>query len=162
VYTGAGGGGTVSATNTIVLYGSFFGNSDVINGGGTGNTFPDLTIGPATPTITWATPADITYGTALGAAQLDATTRVPGTFVYTRAPGTVPPAGPDQTLSVTFIPTDTVDFNSVTTTVPINVAKAHLTVAANDQSMTYGSSVPALTDTITGLVNGDDASVISG
>ena len=43
----------------------------------------------ATPTITWATPADIIYGTALSATQLNATATVPGTFVYTPAAGTV-------------------------------------------------------------------------
>ena len=41
----------------------------------------------ATPTITWATPADITYGTALSATQLNATASAPGTFAYTPAPG---------------------------------------------------------------------------
>ena len=35
--------------------------------------------------ITWATPADIVYGTALSATQLNATASVPGTFVYTPA-----------------------------------------------------------------------------
>jgi hypothetical protein len=33
------------------------------------------------PTVTWPTPADITYGTALGSAQLDASASVPGTCV---------------------------------------------------------------------------------
>ena len=33
-----------------------------------------------TPPITWSNPADITYGKALGATQLDATTSVPGWF----------------------------------------------------------------------------------
>ena len=47
----------------------------------------------ATPTITWATPADITYGTALSATQLNATASVPGTFVYTPVAGTVLNAG---------------------------------------------------------------------
>ncbi len=42
IWTGAGGGGTVQATNTTVDFGSFFGNSFVINGGGTGNTYVDL------------------------------------------------------------------------------------------------------------------------
>src|SRR5205823_3365279 len=37
----------------------------------------------ATPVLTWATPADITYGTALSATQLNATASVAGTFVYT-------------------------------------------------------------------------------
>ena len=47
----------------------------------------------ATPAITWATPASITYGTALSATQLNATASVPGTFVYTPASGTVLNAG---------------------------------------------------------------------
>ena len=37
------------------------------------------------PTITWAAPAAITYGTALSATQLDATTSISGIFVYTPA-----------------------------------------------------------------------------
>ena len=39
-----------------------------------------LAVGQATPTITWATPAGITYGTALSNAQLNATASVPGTL----------------------------------------------------------------------------------
>ena len=50
------------------------------------------------PTITWNTPAAITYGTALSSTQLSATANVPGTFVYTPAAGTVLKAG-KQTLS---------------------------------------------------------------
>jgi hypothetical protein len=45
-----------------------------------------ITVLKATPVITWATPADIVYGTALSATQLNATANVPGTFVYTPAP----------------------------------------------------------------------------
>ena len=71
----------------------------------------------ATPTITWATPADITYGTALGATQLNATASVPGTFVYTPAAGTVLNAGAAQTLSVTFTPTDAANYTTATATV---------------------------------------------
>ena len=44
-----------------------------------------ITVLKATPTITWATPAGIIYGTALSATQLNATASVPGTFVYTPA-----------------------------------------------------------------------------
>ena len=39
--------------------------------------------------ITWPAPAGIPYGTALGATQLNATSPVAGTFVYTPASGTV-------------------------------------------------------------------------
>jgi len=60
-----------------------------------------LTVNKATPAITWATPAAIPYGTALSATQLDASSTVDGTFVYTPAAGVVLGVGP-QTLSVTL------------------------------------------------------------
>ena len=75
----------------------------------------------ATPTITWANPADIVYGTALGATQLDATASVPGTFAYSPAAGTVLNVGANQTLAVTFTPTDATDYASVTAYTHINV-----------------------------------------
>src|SRR5204863_78259 len=59
----------------------------------------------ATPAITWATPADITYGAALSATQLNATSSLQGAFVYTPAAGVVLDAG-THSLSVTFTPTD--------------------------------------------------------
>ena len=49
------------------------------------------------PTITWATPAAITYGTALGPAQLDATASVPGTFTYVVPRGHDPQGGQSDT-----------------------------------------------------------------
>src|SRR5258707_423422 len=48
-----------------------------------------ITVLKATPTITWATPASITYGTALGATQLNATASALGTFAYLPVSGTV-------------------------------------------------------------------------
>ena len=42
------------------------------------------------------------------------------------------------------------------------VTKAPLTVAANPATMVYGSTVPTLSATITGFVNGDTASVVTG
>ena len=46
--------------------------------------------------------------------------------------------------------------------VPLVLTKAHLTVTANTKSMVYGGSVPALTATISGFVNGDTSNVVSG
>ena len=62
-----------------------------------------------TPTLTWGAPADIVYGTALGAAQLTALASVEGTFIYTPAAGTVLNAAAGQTLSVAFTPADTIN-----------------------------------------------------
>ena len=72
-----------------------------------------IAVAQATPTITWAAPAGIVYGTALSATQLDATSSVAGTFAYSPAAGTVLKAG-SQTLSVTFTPTDTTDYTTAT------------------------------------------------
>ncbi|HVX14299.1 MAG TPA: MBG domain-containing protein [Pirellulales bacterium] len=109
-----------------------------------------------TSTITWATPVDITYGTALSDTQLDATANVSGTFAYSLPAGTVLHAG-DQTINVTFTPTDTTDYSTATASVILHVDPAALTIAANDQVMTYGGTLPALTVTYNGLVNGDTA-----
>lgn len=72
------------------------------------------------PVIAWAAPAPIPAGTALSATQLDATANIPGSFAYTPAAGTVLGAGVHK-LSATFTPTDTADYATVTTTVPLQV-----------------------------------------
>ena len=82
------------------------------------------------PVLTWANPADIVYGTALGAAQLDATASfggspVAGTFAYTPAAGHRPERRARAELSVTFTPNDTTDYNAATANVVINVAPRH-------------------------------------
>jgi hypothetical protein len=83
-----------------------------------------VTVNKGTPTIAWANPADITYGTALSGTQLDATASVPGSFAYTPASGTVLGAGSSQALSATFTPTDTASYNGASATVHINVNSA--------------------------------------
>ncbi len=55
--------------------------------------------------ITWPTPEPISYGTALGIIQLNATAAVPGTFVYTPSAGHVLAPG-RYTLSASFIASD--------------------------------------------------------
>ncbi len=96
------------------------------------------------PTITWANPADIIFGTSLSATQLDATANTPGTFTYTPAAGTVLGAGNDQTLSVSFTPTDTMDYTSATATVTINVLQATPTITwANPADIVYGTPLSA-------------------
>jgi len=89
----------------------------VYHGGATGV----LSVQKATPVITWSTPASVTFGTALGSGQLDATASIPGSFVYSPLAGTVLPVGNGQTLSVVFIPTDTTDYNTASATTTINV-----------------------------------------
>jgi Pro-kumamolisin, activation domain/Bacterial Ig-like domain (group 3)/MBG domain (YGX type)/FG-GAP-like repeat len=113
-----------------------------------------LTISPATVSMSWIPPTPITYGTALSAAQLNATSSVAGTFSYSPAAGAVLPAG-QQTLSVTFIPTDATDYQSQTSSILLNVNKAPLSIAANNASRAYGAANPSFTGSVLGAVNGD-------
>jgi virginiamycin B lyase len=89
------------------------------NGDGSGNSIGRITP-PAAPALTWATPASITYGTALTGTQLDATASVPGTFTYSPPAGTVLTAG-THTLTATFTPADSTDYTSGTVSTQITV-----------------------------------------
>src|SRR5207245_1162511 len=90
-----------------------------------------INVAQATSSITWANPANIIYGTALGATQLNATASVAGTFTYTPAAGTVLKAGNGQTLSVSFTPTDTTDYTTASATATINVLQPTPTSTAS-------------------------------
>src|SRR5437879_9139584 len=93
--------------------------------------------------ITSNSPALFTYGTALSSTQLNATASVPGTLVYTPAAGVVPAAGTD-TLSVTFTPTDTANYTTVTKTVPLTVTQAAPVITwANPANILYGTPLSA-------------------
>ena len=157
------GPGTVSGTNGSTL---------TINGAGTvvvaanqaGNATysaatqvtQSIVVNQAIPAITWPTPAAISYGTALGATQLDASSTVAGTFAYSPAAGAVLGAG-SQTLSVTFTPTDTTNYATATAHVTLAVNKASLLVTANSPVIAYGAAVPSYTATITGFLGTDTA-----
>jgi gliding motility-associated-like protein len=85
-------------------------------------TSANLTISKASPVVTWNPPAAITYGTPLGAGQLNATASVPGVFEYF-PPNGILTAGV-RTLSVNFSPSDSDNYNPVIgTTVSITVNK---------------------------------------
>src|SRR5262249_57879295 len=100
-----------------------------------------LNVLKATPTVSWADPAAIVYGTALGDAQLDASADVAGTFAYSPAAGTVLGAG-SHTLAVTFTPTDTANYTSVSQTATLNVLKATPTVSwADPAAIVYGTAL---------------------
>ena len=117
-----------------------------------------LTVNQATPTVTWAAPAAITYGTALSATQLDATASIQGTFAYTPALGTVLTAG-TQTLNVTFTPTDSIDYTTASKSVTLTVNAATpgtwtplanpLNAAGTAILLTNGSVLVGLNDTTT-------------
>ncbi len=89
----------------------------------TGSTTIIVTTPKPVPTITWATPAAIVYGTALSATQLDATASVAGSFVYTPALGAVLTGG-QHSLTAVFTPTDSTDYSSAAASVMLTVNRA--------------------------------------
>jgi hypothetical protein len=135
----------------------------------TGTTTPyslaaTLQINPATPVLTWATPAPIFTSTALSATQLDATAKgvtgaaLPGAFVYNPAAGTTLAAG-SQVLKTTFTPTDTANYTTATTQVNIQVnapTAASVAIHASAATITFGQSV-----TFTAVVTGTDGQPFS-
>jgi hypothetical protein len=142
-----GGSGYTSAPTVTFGYngaGNASGTAVISNGQVIAVNVSPFTISKAMPTINWSNPADITYGTALSGTQLKATAvdgsnaTVAGSFVYTPPAGTVLNAGPNQSLSVTFTPTDTTDYTTAMKTVSINVDQAatNTTVAWTDGTIT--------------------------
>lgn len=126
-----------------------------------------LTVGQATPTIVWANPADISYGTALGSGQLDAVANgvignpvsaVTGTYSYTPAAGTVLTVGSSQALSVSFTSSDA-NYANVSGGASINVVKTTPTYAGlQSPSIVYGTT----SVTLTGSLGGNGAYVPQG
>ena len=113
-----------------------------------------------TPTITWATPRPITYGTPLSSTQLNSIINANNyTVTYIPTYGDVPDAG-KKTLTVTYI----VDASDPTYTqgiyeksVSLVVNEKSLIITANDLTITYGDSIhnTDLSYTSEGLTNGD-------
>ncbi len=112
----------------------------------------------ATPTAT-VNAVNITYGIALANSQLTGTSSVPGSYTYTTDAGKILNAGNGQTEDVTFTPTDTVNYQIISTTVPVNVALATLTITATTNSKIYDAAISAAaTPTVSGLIGADSVS----
>jgi hypothetical protein len=102
------------------------------------------------PTITWAPPAPIVYGTPLSSIQLDASASVAGSFSYSPAAGTVLSIG-QHTLVATFTPNDTADYSTAIATQTIQVNQIPptviLTASANPvyttSSVTFTATMPS-------------------
>ena len=89
-----------------------------------------VTVNKATPTVTaWPSASGITYGQAVSASTLTGgTSSVVGTFAFT-SPTTVPNIG-SQIVLVTFTPTDSTNYNTVSGNISVTVNKATPTVTA--------------------------------
>jgi hypothetical protein len=114
------------------------------------------------PFVAWAAPPAISYGTPLSSAHLNAVANVPGSFRYSPALGARLNAGNGQALQVMFTPSDSTTYAVLTTTVTIDVARAPLTISANDATRTTGQPNPVFSVRYSGLVNGETSSVLSG
>jgi hypothetical protein len=114
--------GTILTAGTTTLTATFTPTDTTDYNAKTASVNVTVTSGQTVPTIAWATPAAIVYGTALGATQLNATASAPGTMAYTPATGTVLSAGV-RTLSVAFTPTNTTLYTSATASVSLTVQK---------------------------------------
>jgi hypothetical protein len=97
--------------------------------------------GSYTVAVAWATPAAITYGTALGSQQLDAVVTIAaGTNSYNPPAGTVLSPG-THTLSVTFTPSDPADYGGPSTTnVSLTVLSAGPSAPVLQAAQRSGSS----------------------
>jgi hypothetical protein len=111
---------TITGAGTVVVRASQAGDGNYTAATPVDQSF---TVAKATPTLIWATPSAITFGTALSATQLNATGSVAGTFAYSPASGTTPSVG-TQTLSATFTPTDTANYNPASASVALSVVVA--------------------------------------
>jgi len=126
------------------------------------NSLP-LTVSQATPLITWPMASAITYGQTLASSTLSGgsaswnSATVPGMFAFTY-PATAPGAG-NPSESVTFTPNDTATYNPVTTTIPVQVNKAPVTIAT---APTAGAILYGQTLAASNLTGGSATSTITG
>ncbi|GGA79984.1 hypothetical protein GCM10011507_34060 [Edaphobacter acidisoli] len=131
-----------------------------------------LTVEASQQTVSFPSISNVVYGTAPIHLQAAATSNLPVAYTVTGpAILTGSPTLQGQTLTITGAGVVTVTASQagskyVAAATPVvqsfTVAPAVLTLAAQNTSMLYGSPVPALTANITGYVNGDTSSVVSG
>ena len=139
----SGGTFSPSGTGTCVVQASTASTSNFTVGSATQGVVISAATGKTNPVITWPAPAPITYGTPLSGAQLDATANVAGTFAYNPAAKTILTAGM-HTLSVTFTPTDTTDYNTATAMVTLQVNQATPPVLWVPVPIVYGTPLGQL------------------
>ncbi|MGD0347329.1 MAG: AAA family ATPase [Terracidiphilus sp.] len=114
-----------------------------------------LTVAKATPAITWPTPDPVACGAVLSATQLNATATVPGSFAYRPAAGEVLTPGMHD-LSVTFTPTDTLNYTTVRAAVSLTVTEKLPTFITwpNPSAISYGTALSIMQLNATASVEG--------
>jgi hypothetical protein len=135
---------TLLGAGSYVLTASFTPANGTLYGTATGNV--SLAVGQATPVLSWAKPAPITYGTALGSVLKPTATfnssTVPGSFTYTATStggkatavtgATLLTAG-SYKLTATFTPTNTTNYGTAATTITevVNQAASALELSSS-------------------------------
>ncbi|PKL57826.1 MAG: hypothetical protein CVV34_05500, partial [Methanomicrobiales archaeon HGW-Methanomicrobiales-5] len=99
-----------------------------------------INVHKATPVITWVNPNDINYGVLLSSTQMNATVNTTGTFTYNPIINTLLKPALAQTLSVSFAPSDPLNWNPASKSVSINV-HAVTPIYVKPQSEGTGSGV---------------------
>ena len=106
-----------------------------------------ISVGKIAPVLSWVAPSPINYGTALDSTQLNAATgSVAGTFSYSPGPGAVLGIGA-QTLTATFTPIDTVNYNIVSVQQSITVNRVVVTVTLGGLRAIYDGGPKSATAT---------------
>jgi hypothetical protein len=130
-----------------------------------------VTINKATPTFSNFANVSKTYG----ASTFDLTaptSATPGTWSYSSGTtsvislsgnsATVVGAG-TSVITATFTPDDTTNYNSGgTISMTVTVSKPTIAITASSHTVAFGGSVPTITPSYSGFVNGEDSSVVSG
>ena len=112
-------------------------------------TFGDPTFTINEPTVSGSAPGVFTYSSSNTAVAI-----LTGTTINVAGYGS-------STITATFTPTSSTNYNSVIATLIMNVAKKILRVTPSDKSKFYGANHPAITNSVIGLVGSDEISEIS-
>ncbi|MGQ1948802.1 GLUG motif-containing protein, partial [Geofilum sp. OHC36d9] len=104
---------------------------------------------PDTTIITWGSPEDGVYGTAIGSDAMNATaSNTEGVITYSFSADSIFDAGTYE-LIATYAPNNSKDYTATSDTVEYTVNKLPITVTADaGQSKTYGEADPVLTYTV--------------
>ena len=100
-----------------------------------------LEVRKATPLIQWPVPSDLPGGMPLSRVQLNAQATVPGVFTYTPSDGEVPASG-SHMLSVSFTPTDLLNYTTAKAEVPLFVSSQASTILwPKPAAIPYGNAL---------------------
>jgi len=171
--TGASGTSSVTAATLPTTPGGQWPFGVIATSGATTHEgYSRLTVKGSQQTISFPAIPNVVYGTAPIQLQAIAGSNLPVTYAVTGpAVLTGSPTLQGQSLTITGAGTVTVTASQAGNTyfaaaTPVvqsfTVAPATLTVTAQNASMKQGAAVPTLQASITGFVNGDTSSVVSG